>query len=48
MADADLAHKFKDCAKEALSPGAADAALEALLGLERASDVDAVLSALMN
>lgn len=48
MSDADLARKFKDCAKDALSPAAADAALEGLLALERAPDVDAILAALIH
>lgn len=48
MSDADLARKFKDCAKDALSPAAADAALEGLLALECVPDVDAILAALIH
>lgn len=46
MSDADLARKFKDCASGALSSAGADAALEGLLGLERAPDLDVILAAL--
>jgi 2-methylcitrate dehydratase PrpD len=47
MSDADLACKFKDCAKDVLSPAEADAALEGLLGLEHAQDLDAILATLV-
>jgi 2-methylcitrate dehydratase PrpD len=46
MSDADLARKFKDCTRDALSPAEADAALEGLLALERTPNLDAILKAL--
>lgn len=46
MSDAGLARKFKDCTRDVLPSAAADAALEGLLALERAPDLDAILTAL--
>ena len=48
MSDADLARKFKDCTRDVLPPASADAALEGLLALERAPDLDAILTALIH
>ena len=47
MSDADLARKFKDCATGVLAPAATDAALDGLLSLPHANDVDAALKALV-
>ncbi|MBN9276960.1 MAG: MmgE/PrpD family protein [Hyphomicrobium sp.] len=47
MSDADLERKFKDCATGVLAPAATDAALDGLLSLPHANDVDAALKALV-
>lgn len=46
MSNNELARKFKDCTAEALAPAAADAALDGLLALARANEVDAAVRAL--
>lgn len=47
MSDADLAFKFKSCAEGVLSPAKSDAALDALLALDRAPNLEKVLNALV-